>query len=116
MPTRPKTPCSYPGCPALAVRGGKCEKHQRVERKQDRGIDDRPSPQERGYDEAWRKIRREFLKANPYCELCGDKATEPHHIKAIRDGGTHSWDNLASLCHVCHSKVTAASSGYGAKR
>jgi len=59
----------------------------------------------------WDLTRRRQLFEHSICQACGNAlATEVHHIKDLRDGG-EMWDpdNLASLCHRCHSRVTRAS-------
>jgi len=82
--------------------------------------DHRPSPSLRGYDRRWQKIRGMVLAESP---LCADPhgthaergevvlATEVHHIRPLRDGGTHRRSNLMPLCKSCHSKITARGGG-----
>ena len=106
MPMRPASPCSQPGCPALAVSGGRCAAHQRAARP-----DNRPSPAARGYDGTWRRVRERFLRRYPDCMMCGAPATEVDHITPLRAGGTHDAENLQSLCHACHSRKTARMDG-----
>lgn len=61
----------------------------------------------------WRKLRNEQLKRNPLCQICGDIATEVHHLKPIESERefdrmeTLAYDpsNLQSLCHKCHSDI-----------
>jgi len=58
------------------------------------------------------------LTGQPLCQDCGARdrvtaATEVHHVVAIKAGGTHSRDNLRSLCKPCHSKRTAREGGFG---
>ena len=72
----------------------------------------RGSARERGYTVQWEKIRKLFLMKNPLCADCLNKgwvtpANEVHHVKALRNGGTHDSNNLMSLCKSCHSKRTA---------
>lgn len=58
----------------------------------------------------WRKLRNEQLMKNPLCQVCGDIATEVHHLKPIESEKefermeTLAYDpvNLQSLCHKCH--------------
>ena len=73
--------------------------------------DTRPSASARGYDRRWQKIRKYILSRNPLCRECErlglvSIATDVHHIKPLRDGGTHEDYNLMPLCHSCHSTVT----------
>jgi protein gp37/5-methylcytosine-specific restriction endonuclease McrA len=91
MPSRPSTlrlPCS-PQCPA----------------------DPRPSPSRRGYGRDWQRVRAAKLAADPWCEDCGEPATEVDHVLALSAGGTHDADNLRSLCHACHTRKTNAVDG-----
>ncbi len=38
-----------------------------------------------------------------YCVVCGQVATNLHHIKYRGQGGTDKPENLAPLCYYCHS-------------
>lgn len=59
----------------------------------------------------WRKLRNEQLKRNPLCQICGDIATEVHHLKPIESERefdkmevlAYEPSNLQSLCHKCHA-------------
>lgn len=62
----------------------------------------------------WRKIRELKIKMNPLCEVCGDMATEVHHIKPLLDYRNnellmaelaYDWNNLQSVCHKCHKQI-----------
>jgi 5-methylcytosine-specific restriction protein A len=52
------------------------------------------------------------LCADPFGDHARDgvvvAASEVDHIKPKRNGGRDDWDNLQTLCQVCHSKKTAA--------
>ena len=37
-------------------------------------------------------------------ESSGAGATEVDHVQPLRDGGTHAWGNLQSLCTRCHAE------------
>ena len=63
----------------------------------------------------WRKLRLEYLRLNPLCELCNSRgkvtaASEVHHIIPISTGGNinekktlgYDWNNLKALCSECH--------------
>jgi 5-methylcytosine-specific restriction protein A len=104
MPVAPARPCNQVGCPHVAVAGGRCMAHQRPAYRQP---NDRPSPSARGYDRSWQRVRAAYLKHNPECEVCGNVATDVHHIEALCDGGTHHQNNLMALCHSCHARFTA---------
>jgi 5-methylcytosine-specific restriction protein A len=74
----------------------------------------RLSSHKRGYDNAWRVVRKHHLTYNPLCKDCLDKnkytvGTDVHHIAKLADN-PHMRDdpnNLMTLCHSCHSKRTA---------
>lgn len=61
----------------------------------------------------WRKLRNEQLKRNPLCAICGDIATEVHHIRPVEsekeydrmEALAYDPSNLQSLCHKCHSDI-----------
>lgn len=110
MPRKPKSPCSYPGCPELVV-GRFCEKHQKEENKRYEKYDRDPSVRRR-YGRAWKRIRDAYVLEHPFCELCfkrGDivAVEEVHHKKPLAEGGTHDKSNLISLCKSCHARIHA---------
>lgn len=115
MPRKPKRPCAYPGCPALAD-GKYCPKHEavveekRLEEQRQYNRYERSPEIVRQYGARWRKLRAEYVALHPLCEQCLKEGRmvpveEVHHIKPIKDGGTHSFDNLMSLCQSCHTKL-----------
>lgn len=85
-------------------------KPERPYRDMRRKGNERPTSHQRGYDANWRKLRRQKLRANPLCEECERGglvvvATMVHHILPIEEGGeVLDWDNLMSLCEICHDK------------
>jgi len=99
---KPRRMCTTPGCPNFAVRGGACAACL-ARREQQRG-----SASERGYGARWRKLRKAFLRAHPFCARCGARATDVDHIVPRSAGGTDDWYNLQALCHACHSAKTGA--------
>jgi 5-methylcytosine-specific restriction enzyme A len=115
MPMMINRPCSQPGCPGIAVQGGRCAQHQRaVAQRYDVR---RGTPSERGYDYEWRKLRSHVLAGQPCCvdpfgvHRYPVLATDVDHIISLRRGGDHSIDNLQPLCHACHSRKTATHDG-----
>lgn len=43
------------------------------------------------------------------CVLCNSvRRLEVHHVKSLKDGGTHELGNLQTLCRACHFLVEAA--------
>lgn len=112
MPTKPKKPCKHSGCPLLTD-NTYCEIHVRLH------ADDRPSARERGYDNRWRKARKRFLKANPFCRRCKDEgkltpATVVDHITPHRGDQKLFWDesNWQPLCKKCHDRKTRTEDQY----
>jgi len=115
VPYRWMTPCRYPRCPGMVVRGGYCSKHARlIGASFDR---DRGSAKTRGYGAEWRTIRRNVLAEVTSCQACGNApATCVDHIIPLSEGGTNERDNLRALCQSCHSRKTAKEDGgYGNK-
>lgn len=68
----------------------------------------------------WRRISKARLARYP---LCADPfgvhaarnteapATDVDHIVPLARGGTHAASNLQSVCHSCHSRITALCDG-----
>lgn len=116
MPSRPKKPCSYPGCPELVSGQTYCDKHAEiVEKKRQKRYDNnqRDSKSSRFYSSGrWKKLRDSYLRRNPLCEHClpgvTTIATEVDHVIPIKiDWSLRlDWNNLQSLCHSCHTKKT----------
>lgn len=108
MPTKPKRPCSYPGCPKLTD-GQYCENHVAVARRQYNKYQRDPDINKK-YGRAWKRIRDRHISQHPLCEECEKQgrlvpAEEVHHKKPISQGGSHARDNLMSLCRSCHTKI-----------
>ena len=120
MPTKPPTPCAYPGCPTL-TRSRRCKAH--------RGRS-RSTVAKRGYGARWRRIRDRKLHLDPWCEICldADAAASrfaglgipylPEHPQTWTPAelvdhmmplpeGDHGLANLMSLCRKCHARKTA---------
>lgn len=109
MPTRPQRLCLHPGCVELTD-SSRCEKHRRQDdRERDRA---RPNSADRGYDGRWRKFRALYLASHPICESdegCARKATDPHHIQRLIDGGAkYDESNLQALCGEHHDGLGGA--------
>jgi 5-methylcytosine-specific restriction protein A len=108
----PLKPCAEVNCRALVPLGQTrcpaCEQKHRKDYDRRRG-----TAAARGYGGEWRKIREHFLLVKPWCEVegCREMATEVHHRKRLRDGGTHHPSNLVALCKSHHSQVTAQEDG-----
>ena len=53
----------------------------------------------------WSKVRKEHIKNNPSCTVCGrDNKLEVHHIKDFSENPELELDfrNLMTLCRNCH--------------
>jgi len=65
----------------------------------------------------WKKIKNNYIKENPLCELCLNEGNENktdhvHHITPLSQGGEpFSEDNLIALCQSCHGSIHASASG-----
>ncbi|MDA2805716.1 HNH endonuclease signature motif containing protein [Nocardiopsis suaedae] len=103
--------CPTPGCPNLTP-GGRCGGCQQTARRE-------RTPRTRAYaTPQWRRTRRAYLEAHPYCE-CDEHAAQPalvrplaehvHHRDGLGPSGPrgHDWDNLQALTRACHSRITA---------
>jgi 5-methylcytosine-specific restriction enzyme A len=95
----------YPWQPAPGERRAQVEKQ-------------RGTSTQRGYDAAWRAVRKQFLAKNARCVHCGALATEADHIQSIADRPDLrlNWSNLRALCKPCHSRRTATEQGFARKR
>jgi len=110
VPSKPKRPCSYPGCPEL-THGRFCEAHAKKEAQRYEKYNRDPAVHRR-YGRAWKRIRDRYAQAHPLCELCQQdgKLTpteEIHHKLPLSEGGTHATDNLLALCKSCHARLHA---------
>ena len=110
MPRKPKHPCHYPGCPKLTDNRF-CEEHTKLHNRNYEKYDRDPAVHRR-YGRAWKRIRDSYVKTHPFCEQCYAKGIivpveEVHHKLPLAEGGTHSRDNLISLCKSCHAKLHA---------
>lgn len=88
-------------CPTHAA--ARASKLQEKERR-------RGSASARGYDVKWRRTRARFLADNPDCAICGQLATDVHHLDGKGPLGElgHEPANLQALCHSHHSSITAS--------
>jgi len=119
MPTRPKKPCAYPGCPELVPAGQTyCEMHREIynkNRHQRYDVYERNERAKKFYSSpAWKKLRKIQLNEQPLCAMCLKKniikqAEMVDHIVPIQI----NWSlrlvksNLQSLCNRCHAIKTA---------
>jgi hypothetical protein len=66
---------------------------------------------QRGYDAAWRAVRKQYLAAHPWCceTGCNEAATDVDHIQSVRDRPDLRlhWSNLRGFCHSHHSARTS---------
>ena len=81
----------------------------------------RPGGKERGYGNDWKIARKDYLRHNRLCTMCGRLAAVVDHIRPMRYGGKRfEENNLQSLCRKCHASKTttddavAKASGWGA--
>lgn len=114
-----KTICSWPGCgKSVLLPDRYCDKHKKLKEEQDRqrkASTDyrRGSAASRGYDYAWSKFRKSYLRLHPVCAVCGRLANEVDHVIPFKGDKTKIFDldNLQPLCHECHSRKTAKENG-----
>jgi 5-methylcytosine-specific restriction protein A len=76
----------------------------------------RPSAPERGYDNAWRALRKRFLQFNPSCCYPGCLSAAEHvdHYLTIaeRPDLRLEWRNLRPYCAHHHNQRTAREQGF----
>ena len=48
---------------------------------------------------------RDYWIAHPFCEVCGNYADPPHHLRTRGAGGSDEAGNLLSLCTAHHTEV-----------
>lgn len=112
MPTRPRAPCTTPGCSNTTGQGGRCD-DCRSRRKADASR--RRAPGEKDYGARWRRgIRPDYLTRNPRCALCGRASTVPDHYPVSRRDlvaagvlDPDADERLRPLCDPCHRTETA---------
>lgn len=120
-----KTPCKYPGCPAILSRSGWCERHAHAKPNTKAEYDQR-----RKTDPAlaraaairssarWKKVARMKLGINPLCEdpfethkrrNMTETAKQVHHIEGLATAPELAFDlaNLMSVCVQCHARLEA---------
>lgn len=110
MPSKPKRPCSAPGCPELTHERFCCQ-HAKDEDTRYRKFQRDPKINHR-YGSRWRKIRTAYIAAHPLCEDClvqgrTTPVQEVHHVLPLEHGGSLDFSNLRSLCKPCHSRQSA---------
>ncbi len=104
-PFKSKHPCNFSGCKEITSNRF-CLKHKSLVKKRD--DKERGSASERGYDANWHKVSEMHLRGFPLCAECEKKgrvtaAILTHHIIPIAKGGAvYDWDNLESICELCH--------------
>ena len=94
--------CIEPTCPTLARDASRCDQHRRAQVRQRSA--QRGTRQAQGYGPEWQRIRREAIKAQPWCSHCF--ATEDltaDHVVALARGGT-AQDGVQVLCRGCNSR------------
>ena len=63
----------------------------------------------------WRIMRERHLKANPFCVVCGQRASAADHVVSIALGGSQD-GQLQSMCAKHHHEKTVRDSHEAAKR
>ncbi len=109
MPSKPKRPCRFPGCPGFCEQGQVfCKDHMAWSGDRLRGGADA-----RGYDARWRAARKRYLSRHPLCVECLKEnkltpATVVDHIIPHRGDQKLFWDenNWQPLCRDCHDRKT----------
>lgn len=108
--------CNHPGCQRTSQEKY-CDRHKALP-------ESRESAAKRGYDDRWRKHRKEFLKHwvvthGPFCNVCKsplkfDKTTHVDHIRGHSgQDDPMFWDyaNLQAIDDKCHAAKTRKEKG-----
>lgn len=117
MPFKALKPCAHPGCAAL-VSGGYCPKHRAVSTPLHT---EKEREKHRLYGRRWKHMRDAQLARQPWCEEClraniYEPAVHVHHEERHQgDVERFHRSRLVSLCHSCHSKITATEVGVNAR-
>ena len=110
-PNRIASPCSQPGCPAVATKGY-CPKHRRARQRAYAAQPNRQRAQRQYHTGEWRELRAGVLERDPICMECKRApSAEAAHIVARANAGADTMTNLRGLCHSCHSRETATRDG-----
>lgn len=104
--------CDFPYCSREANNGNYCYDHYRLmgstKAKETKSGLKKVSDKRKAEDKEYSKLKREYLKANPFCELkfkgCTKVATEIHHKKSGKDRAANytNADCFMSVCAHCH--------------
>lgn len=123
MPRAAAHPCSHPGCMTLSEERF-CIVHTQSRKREFDAR--RGNSATRGYDSAWRALRRSFLSRHPLCECdeCGAGVIRvtaanvvDHRISiAERPDLRLIESNLRSMSKACHDRHTAKTQGFGKTR
>ena len=90
--TRAPTICQEPGCPAFAVRRGRCPTHL--------------PPRPRSSTRRWRKtVAYVIRRDHGICHICHQPgANSADHIIRARDGGSDHPSNLKAAHTTCNAR------------
>jgi len=102
--TRPPHLCT---CGKIVAHGTRCACQIASARARNKRHDaNRPTAAQRGYNGAWRALRKAFLAAFPWCAMCNAPATVVDHIIPHRGDEAlfNDRNNLQSLCAPCHNR------------
>ena len=116
--------CCHMGCPRTRLEGHRyCEKHLDDEDKDNERYTEYlknkytqqgsrlPEDKQAFYNTSrWRKMRRDFLKENPYCVYCGSLADQVHHdfpekYNYYNEEEFYDVSHLVSVCAECHRRI-----------
>ena len=113
MPPRTPKVCRERTCNRLTTeRHGYCQDHVHLADGWRKVA--KVNPDDRGYDWAWRKLRKRILERDRFlCQVClahgvATPANEVDHITNKASGGTDDEANLQAICKHCHEVKTYA--------
>lgn len=96
MTRKLSTPCTFSGCPAIAVKDGRCEQHKR-----------KPWAGQKRHagGRAWQRTRaRIFARDGGLCVYCGATAEVVDHVLCRAHGGSDDDSNLVACCKACNQR------------
>jgi len=119
MPYSAPKPCKHTGCKEVTHnKDSYCEHHTPTHTHKWESDKVRGTATERGYGYRWQKLRKVILRRDSYlCQPCEreGKATPAQavdHIRPKSQGGTDDYENLQSICSVCHNIKTQKEGDY----
>jgi 5-methylcytosine-specific restriction enzyme A len=107
----PRSAPSICGCGYRIASGAACPCQQRAARERKARFDKtRPTARQRGYTAEWERESKAYLKTNPKCRRCDERADVVDHIIPHKGNMRLFWDrsNWQPLCRRHHNSAKQA--------